>query len=40
MSNFKIIVISIETTNESMIDIEILWNKFLSENISHKIPNK
>lgn len=40
MDNFKIIGISTETTNESMVDIENLWGKFWGENIADKIPNK
>lgn len=43
MDNFKIIGISTETTNEngqSTIDVEKIWGKFWSENISDKIPNK
>ena len=43
MDNFKIIGISIETTNEngqSMIDVEKIWGKFWGENISDKIPNR
>jgi len=40
---FSIIGISIRTTNEngkSANDIADLWNKFMSENILDKIPNK
>jgi len=40
---FKLIGISIRTTNEngqSAKDIADLWNRFMSENISDKIPNK
>lgn len=40
---FNLIGISIRTTNESgqsAKDIADLWNKFMSENISDKIPNK
>ena len=40
MDNFKIVGISIETTNESMIDIEAFWGRFWGENISEKILNK
>lgn len=40
MDNFKIIGISIQTTNESMADIESLWGRFWGENIADKIPNK
>ncbi|MFV8343043.1 GyrI-like domain-containing protein [Flavobacterium sp. XS2P39] len=40
MDNFKIIGISTETKNESMIDIETLWGKFWGENIADKILNK
>lgn len=43
MDNFKIIGISIETTNEngqSMIDVEKIWGKFWGENISDQIPDK
>lgn len=39
-NNFKMIGISTETTNESMIDIETLWGKFWGENSADKIPNK
>lgn len=41
--NFKIIGIKIRTTNEngqSANDIGKLWEKFMSENIGDKIPNK
>jgi len=40
---FKIIGIKIRTTNKDMQaakDIPALWQKFMSENISEKIPNK
>jgi len=40
---FTLVGISIRTTNEngkSAKDIADLWNKFMSENISDKIPNK
>lgn len=40
---FEIIGISVRTTNESnqaMTDIGGLWEKFMSENIIEKIPNK
>lgn len=40
---FKVIGIAIRTTNENnqaVNDISSLWNKFLSENIILKIPNK
>ena len=40
---FKVIGISVRTTNEngqSAIDIGELWNKFMSEGIVEKIPNK
>lgn len=40
---FNVIGISVRTTNEegqSGKDIPALWNKFLSENIADKIPNK
>jgi predicted transcriptional regulator YdeE len=40
---FYIIGIAVRTTNENMqaaADIPQLWNKFLSENIMAKIPNK
>ena len=43
MKQFKIIGISVRTTNENnqaMSDIPALWNKFLSENLIEKIPNK
>lgn len=40
MDNFKILGISTETTNESMVGIETLWSKFWGENIADKIPNK
>ena len=43
ISDFKIIGISIETTNEngkSMEDLGKLWNDFYSLGISDKIPNK
>lgn len=43
IKQFKIIGISVRTTNENnqaMSDISILWNKFLSENLIEKIPNK
>lgn len=41
--SFKVIGIKVRTTNEngqSAIDIPKLWNKFMSENIADKIPNK
>jgi predicted transcriptional regulator YdeE len=40
---FKVIGISVRTTNEdgqATKDIPFLWNKFFTENISKKIPNK
>ena len=40
---FKIIGIKVRTTNKDMQaakDIPALWQKFMSENISEKIPNK
>jgi predicted transcriptional regulator YdeE len=43
IKEFKVIGISVKTTNkneQSAKDIEQLWNRFLSENISAKIPNK
>jgi predicted transcriptional regulator YdeE len=43
LSSFKVIGISIETTNEnqqSEQDIGLLWNRFFSENVISKIPNK
>jgi predicted transcriptional regulator YdeE len=43
MNDQIIVGISIRTSNEngqSAIDIPLLWNKFLSENLSAKIPNK
>lgn len=43
INSFQIIGISIETTNEnqqSIQDIGALWNRFFSENITAKIPNK
>lgn len=43
MDNFKIIGISIETTNQkgqSLKDLERLWGKFWGENIQDQIPNK
>ena len=43
MKQFKIIGISVRTTNENnqaMKDIPTLWNKFLSGNLIEKIPNK
>lgn len=43
LDSFKIIGISVETTNEnskSAEDMGKLWNKFYSENIFEKIPNK
>ena len=43
ITNFNIIGISVETTNEngkSVEDIGKLWEQFYSEGISDKIPNK
>lgn len=43
IEQFSVIGISIRTTNEngqSSQDIPALWNKFLTENIAEKIPNK
>ena len=43
MKQFKIIGISVRTTNENnkaMNDIPVLWDKFLSKNLIEKIPNK
>lgn len=43
MKQFKIIGISVRTTNENnkaMNDIPALWDKFLSKNLIEKIPNK
>lgn len=43
LQSFSIIGISIRTTNEngqSGIDIPQLWNRFITENILEKIPNK
>jgi len=43
IKQFKIVGISVRTTNENnqaMSDIPALWNKFLSENLIEKIPNK
>ncbi|WP_316805933.1 GyrI-like domain-containing protein [Pedobacter agri] len=43
MENFKIIGISTETTNQnnqSAIDLGKLWQRFYTEEISNKIPNK
>lgn len=43
MDNFKIIGISIETTNQngqSLEDIEKIWGKFWGENIQDQVPNK
>lgn len=43
IKSFSIIGISVKTTNENeqaMKDIPALWNKFISENIMEKIPNK
>ena len=43
IDKFKIIGISVRTTNEngqSATDIGKLWNKFMSEGIIEKIPNK
>ena len=43
MKEFKVIGISIRTTNENgkaARDIPQLWNKFMTENIMEKIPNK
>ncbi|AUC84250.1 AraC family transcriptional regulator [Polaribacter sp. ALD11] len=43
VKSFKVIGISIRTTNENeqaAIDIAALWNKFVSEGILEKIPNK
>ncbi|MBN9293859.1 MAG: AraC family transcriptional regulator [Flavobacteriia bacterium] len=42
-NNFKIIGISIETTNENgqaITDLGALWGKFYTENVIEKIPNK
>lgn len=42
-NNFKIIGISIETTNENgqaIIDLGALWGTFYTENVIEKIPNK
>lgn len=41
--SFKIVGISVRTTNENMqamIDIPALWNRFSAEHISDKIPGK
>ena len=43
LSNFKILGISIETTNkngQSIKDVEKIWGKFWGDNIPDKIPNK
>ncbi len=43
IEKFDVIGISVRTTNENsqaMIDIPVLWNKFMSEGIADKIPNK
>ncbi|MDN5200042.1 effector binding domain-containing protein [Fulvivirgaceae bacterium BMA10] len=43
VDSFHIVGIGIRTTNEneqSAKDIPVLWNKFLTENIANKIPNK
>lgn len=43
MNNFKIIGISVETTNQNnqaAIDLGKLWQQFYSEEIFNKIPNK
>jgi predicted transcriptional regulator YdeE len=43
LESFNIIGIKVRTTNENgqgAIDIPKLWNKFMTENISAKIPNK
>lgn len=43
IKSFSVIGIAVRTTNEkgqSGIDIQALWNKFMSEGIIQKIPNK
>ena len=43
LESFKIIGITVRTTNENGqagIDIPKLWNKFMTENVLTKIPNK
>lgn len=43
MKEFKVIGISVRTTNENgkaAEDIPQLWNRFMSENVLEKIPNK
>ena len=43
LESFKVIGITVRTTNENGqagIDIPKLWNKFISENVLSKIPNK
>ncbi|MES2763252.1 MAG: GyrI-like domain-containing protein [Bacteroidota bacterium] len=43
IESFKIVGISVRTTNENrqaMKDIPFLWNKFFTENIKDKIPNR
>jgi len=43
IESFKVIGIAVRTTNENnqaMNDISLLWNKFFSENLIEKIPNK
>ena len=43
IESFKVIGISVRTTNENgqaMKDIPFLWNKFFTENIKDKIPNR
>ncbi len=43
IDNFKIIGISIETTNENqkaVQDLGMLWGRFFSEDIASKVPNK
>ncbi|OMQ12401.1 GyrI-like domain-containing protein [[Flexibacter] sp. ATCC 35103] len=43
IQKFNVIGISVRTTNEngtSAKDIPVLWNKFMSEEIQHKIPGK
>ena len=43
MESFKLIGIAIRTTNEngqSATDIPLLWNRFMTEGLLEKIPNK
>ena len=43
IKSFKVIGVSVRTTNEngqSANDIQALWDKFMSEGVANKIPNK